>query len=69
MKSGNFIRLEFVVKGELQVEFINVEHISRIMHVEGKPFIGMLGQTYTRQLTETSMRELTEFINVEKQLN
>lgn len=65
MKSGNFIRLEFVVKGGLQVEFINVEHVSRIMHVEGKPFIGMLGQTYTRQLTETSMQDLTEFINVE----
>lgn len=65
MKSGNFIRLEFVVKGELQVEFINVEHISRIIRVEGKPFIGMLGQTYTRQLTETSMQELTECINLE----
>ena len=65
MKSGNFIRLEFVVKGEFQVEYINVEHVSRIMHVEGKPFIGMLGQTYTRQLTETSMKDLTEFINVE----
>ena len=57
--------MEFVVKGESQVEFINVEHVSRIIHVEGKPFIGMLGQTYTRQLTETSMKELTEFINVE----
>lgn len=68
MKSGNFIRLEFVVKGELQVEFINVEHVSRIMHVEGKPFIGMLGQTYTRQLTETSMKDLTEFINVENRM-
>lgn len=65
MKSGNFIELTFVVKGELQVEYINVEHVSRIMHVEGKPFIGMLGQTYTRQLTETSMKDLTEFINVE----
>ena len=65
MKSGNFIRMEFVVKGKLQVEFINVEHVSRIMHMEGKPFIGMLGQTYTRQLTETSMKDLTEFINVE----
>lgn len=65
MKSGNFIRLEFVVKGELQVEFINVEHISRIIHVEGKPFVGMVGQTFTRQLTETSMRELTGYINVE----
>ena len=65
MKRGNFIRVEFVVKGELQVEFINVEHVSRIIHVDGKPFIGMLGQTYTRQLTETSMKDLTEFINVE----
>ena len=65
MKSGNFIELTFVVKGELQVEFINVGHVSRIMYVEGKPFIGMLGQTYTRQLTETSMQELTERINLE----
>ncbi len=65
MKRGNFIRLEFLVKGELQVEFINVEHVSRIIHVDGKPFIGMIGHTYTRQLTETSMKDLTEFINVE----
>lgn len=65
MRSGNFIELTFVVKGELQVEYINVEYISRIMYVDGKPFIGMLGQTYTRQLTETSMQELTECIKLE----
>lgn len=65
MKSGNFIELTFVVKGELQEEYINVEHVSRIMRVDDKPFIGMLGQTYTRQLTETSMQELTECINLE----
>lgn len=65
MKSGNFIELTFVVKGELQVEYINVEHVSRIMYMDGKPFIGMLGQTYTRQLTETSLDDLIECINVE----
>ena len=65
MKSGNFIELTFVVKGELQVEYINVEHVSRIMRMDYKPFIGMLGQTYTRQLTEMSMQELTECINLE----
>lgn len=65
MKSGNFVELTFVVKGELRVEFINVEHVSRIMHVDGKPFIGMLGQTYTRQLTETSIQKLIECINLE----
>lgn len=65
MKSGNFIELTFIVKGEFQVEYINVEHVSRIMHVDGKPFIGMIGQTYTRQLTETSMQELIECINLE----
>lgn len=65
MKSGNFIELTFVVKGGLQVEFINVEHVSRIMHVDGKPFIGMLGQTYTRQLTETSYESLMNIINLE----
>lgn len=65
MKSGNFIELTFVVKGELQAEFINVEHVSRIMYVDGKPFIGMLGQTYTRQLTETSYEDLMNAINLE----
>lgn len=65
MKSGNFIELTFVVKGEYQVEFINVEHISRIMYVGDKPFIGMLGQTYTRQITETSLYKLSECINIE----
>lgn len=65
MKSGNFIELTFIVKGELQAEYINVEHVSRIMYVDGKPFIGMLGQTYTRRLTETSLDKLIECINVE----
>lgn len=65
MKSGNFIGLTLVVKGEFQVEFINVEHISRIMYIDGKPFIGMLGQTYTRQLTETSYEDLMNAINLE----
>lgn len=65
MKSGNFIELTFVVKGALQVELINVEHVSRIMYVDNKPFIGMLGQTYTRQLKETSMQELMNAINLE----
>lgn len=65
MKSGNFIELTFVVKGELQVEYINIEHVSRIMYMDGKPFIGMLGQTYTRQLTETSYEDLMNTINLE----
>lgn len=65
MKSGNFIEPAFVVKGEPQVEYINVEHVSRIMYVDGKPFIGMLGQTYTRQLAEQSLYELMTCINVE----
>lgn len=65
MESGNFIELTFVARGKLQVGHINVEHVSRIMYVEGKPFIGMPGQTCTRQLTETGMQELTECINLE----
>lgn len=66
MKGGNFIELTFVVRGECQVEFINVEHISRIMYVDDKPFIGMLGHTYTRQITETSLHKLSECIKRRK---
>lgn len=64
MKSGNFVELTFVVRGELQVEFINAEHVSRIMYVDDKPFIGMIGHTYTRQLTETSYGDLMNVINL-----
>lgn len=65
MKGGNFIGLTFIVKGELQVEFINAGHASRIMYVDDKPFIGMAGHTYTRQITETSYEDLMNAINLE----
>lgn len=65
MRSGNFVELTFVIKGGLQVEFINVEHISRIMYVDDKPFIGIVGHTYTRQLTEASYEDLMNAINPE----
>ena len=66
MKSGNFVELEFVVKGVFQYEMINVEHISRIMFVEGKPYIGMIGSTYTRQLSMSAFDKLGEYINLTK---
>ena len=64
MKSGNFVELEFVVKGVFQYEMINVEHISRIMFVEGKPYIGMIGSTYTRQLSQAAYDNLVKFLNI-----
>ena len=64
MKSGNFVELEFVVKGVFQYEMINVEHISRIMFVEGKPYIGMIGSTYTRQLSQAAYDKLVKRLNV-----
>lgn len=66
MKSGNFVELEFVVKGTFQYEMINVEHISRIMFVEGKPYIGMIGSAYTRQLSMSAFDKLGEYINLTK---
>lgn len=64
MESGNFVEIEFIVKGMPQYELINVEHISRIMFVEGKLYIGMLGSTYTRQITEASYRRLVKRLNI-----
>ena len=66
MKSGNFVKLEFVVKGTFQYEMINVEHISRIMFVEGKPYIGMIGSTYTRQLSIEAFTKLSDYLNLTK---
>ena len=64
MESGNFVGLEFVVKGMLQYEMINLEHISRILFVEEKPYIGMIGSTFTRQLSQASFDKLMERINI-----
>ena len=64
MKSGNFVALEFVVKGLSQSELINVEHVSRILFVDGKPYIGMLGSTYTRQLSPASYDKLVNHLNI-----
>lgn len=52
------IQLTFVVKGIEQVEVINVNHISRILVVNGATFIGMVGQTFTRQITVDSYEKL-----------
>ena len=65
MKSGNFVKVEFIVKGLPQYELINTEHISRILFVDCKPYIGMVGSTYTRQLSETSYDRLIKFINIQ----
>ena len=64
MKSGNFVELEFVVKGVFQYEMINVEHISRILFVEDKPYIGMIGSTFTRQLSQESFIKLANRLNI-----
>lgn len=52
------IQLIFVVRGIEQVEIINVNHISRILVVNGAPFIGMAGQNFTRQITVDSYEKL-----------
>ena len=64
MKTGNFAELEFIVKGEIQCELTNVEHISRFFFAYNRPFIGMLGQTFTRQLSQASADQLFKYINV-----
>lgn len=64
MKSGNFVELEFFVKGLPQYELINAEHISRILFVEGIPYIGMVGSTYTRQLSQASYDKLVNRLNM-----
>lgn len=64
MKSGNFVELEFIVKGLSQYELINAEHISRIICVEGIPYIGMMGSTYTRQLSQESYDKLVNRLNM-----
>lgn len=64
MKSGNFVELEFIVKGLSQYELINAEHVSRVIFVDGTPYIGMIGSTYTRQLSQASYGKLAKRLNL-----
>lgn len=64
MKGGNFVELEFVVKGLSQYELINTEHVSRILFVEGTPYIGMIGSAYTRQLSQEAYNKLVNHLNI-----
>lgn len=64
MKSGNFVELEFVVKGLSQYELINADHVSRILFVDSKPYIGMVGSTYTRQLSQVAYDKLVNHLNI-----
>ena len=64
MKSGNFVEIEFVVKGLSQYELINADHVSRILFVDSKPYIGMVGSTYTRQLSQAAYNKLVNHLNI-----
>lgn len=64
MKAGNFVELEFIVKGTFQYEIINAEHVSRVIFVDGIPYIGMIGSTYTRQLSQASYDKLVKHLNI-----
>lgn len=45
-------KVEFIVKGERVTEYINLNHVSRFMWIDGVPFVGMVGQTFMRQLVD-----------------
>lgn len=45
-------KVEFIVKGERVTEYINLNLVSRFMWIDGVPFVGMAGQTFTRQLVD-----------------
>lgn len=64
MKTGNFVELEFIIKGLSQYELINAEHVSRILFVEGTPYIGLAGSTYTRQLSQASYDKLIKHLYI-----
>ena len=56
------ISLCFVVKGEIQIELINLALIARIVKINDVPYIGMAGQNFTRQITSNSYTKLLGLI-------
>lgn len=47
-------KVNFIVKGELTCEYINLNFVQRFMWIDGVPYVGMVGQTFTKQVAEDS---------------
>ena len=54
------IKLTFVVKNEQQEEIINMNLIARVLVINNTPYIGMAGQSFTRQISVASYNKLVE---------
>ena len=44
--------------------FLDYELISRIICVEGIPYTGTIGSTYTRQMSQDSYNKLVNYLNI-----
>nr|DAV49810.1 MAG TPA: hypothetical protein [Caudoviricetes sp.] len=47
-------KVNFIVKGEVICEYINLNFVQRFMWIDGVPYVGMVGQTFTKQVAEDS---------------
>ena len=47
-------KVNFIVKGEVITEYINLQFVARFMWVDSVPYVGMVGQTFTKQVAEDS---------------
>ena len=47
-------KVNFIVKGEVTCEYINLNFVQRFMWIDGVPYVGMVGQTFTKQVAEDS---------------
>lgn len=52
------VRVEFIVKGSVVVEQVNLNAVSRLFRNERGCFVGLIGESFTKQISFESYEDL-----------
>ena len=53
-----WLEVEFIVKGSVVVEQVNVNAVSRLFRNERGCFVGLIGESFTKQISFESYEDL-----------
>ncbi|WAX17600.1 hypothetical protein PM116P6_00034 [Parabacteroides phage PM116P6] len=57
----DLVRVEFIVKGSVVVEQVNLNAVSRLFCNERGCFVGLIGESFTKQISFESYQDLVGY--------
>ena len=56
-----WLEVEFIVKGNVVFEYVNVNAVSRVFRNERGCFVGLIGESFTKQISFESYEDLMTY--------